>query len=129
MAEHRNAPALVEQRTGRGCLVGRGTSQIAQFAEPRQCGMWRVTLPSGKVRVADLTGRPAWLLQLLADAGAAGLTARDLPAGLRVGGYVLRLRREGVPIKTENEAHAGPYPGHHARYRLAAYVERMEVSA
>lgn len=130
MAEHRNAPALVMQRTGRGCLAETaGTSEIAQLAEPRQSGMWRVTLPTGEVREVHLSGRPAWLLPLLTDAGAVGLTARDLPAGLRIGGYVHRLRSQGVPIQTEHEAHFGPYPGHHARYRLAARVERQEISA
>lgn len=130
MAEHGNAPALVVQRTGRGCLAGlAGSSAIAQLAEPRQSGMWLVTLPTGEVREVSLSGRPAWLLPLLVDAGSVGLTARDLPAGLRVGGYVHRLRRQGVPIETVNEAHAGPYPGHHARYRLMARVERLGASA
>ena len=130
MAEHGNAPALLMQRTGRGCLAETaGTSEIAQLAEPRQSGMWRVTLPTGEVREVHLSGRPGWLLPLLVDACAVGLTARDLPAGLRIGGYVHRLRCQGVPIQTEHEAHVGLYPGHHARYRLAARVERQEVSA
>jgi len=120
----------VVRLTDGGCLVEpTGTSQIAQLAEPHQSGMWRVTLLTSEVREVQLSGRPAWLLQLLADAGAVGLTARNLPAGLRVGGYVHRLRRQGVPIDTVHEAHAGPFPGHHARYRLAARVQRLGVSA
>lgn len=129
MALHENAPALVVQRTGRGCLAGSaGTSEIAQLAAQRQRMLWRIILPTGQVRVVSLSGRPGWLLPLLVEAGSSGVTARDLPAGLRVGGYVHRLRCQGVPVETLHQSHGGPFPGHHARYRLACRAERMEVA-
>ena len=54
MAEYSNAPTLVMQRTGRGCLAETaGTSEIAQLIEPRRSGMWRVTLLTGESRALN----------------------------------------------------------------------------
>lgn len=119
MAANSNAPALLVQHTGRGCLAGSaGTSKIAQLTDRRQSQDWRIAQPLCEERIVSLTGRPAWLLSLLAEAGARGLSARDLPAGLRVSGYVHRLRCQGVPIVTAHQSHGGTFPGHHAVYRL-----------
>ncbi|WP_210184809.1 winged helix domain-containing protein [Allgaiera indica] len=76
-------------------------------------------------RDIQLSGRPAWLLEELIRAGSTGLTAADLPAGLRVSGFVMKLRRAGVPIDTLTEANEGVYGGHHGRYRLACRAERL----
>jgi hypothetical protein len=70
------------------------------------------------------SGRPAFLLGRLIDAPS-GITTGDLPAGLRVSDYVLKLRRAGVDIATQYERHGGPYEGRHARYRLAAPVQTL----
>lgn len=67
-------------------------------------------------------GRPGWLLQRLIEAGAAGLAAADLPAGLRLSGYVHKLRQAGVEISTDYEANAGAFGGSHGRYRLVSPV-------
>jgi hypothetical protein len=130
MSEHENAPALVGQRAGRGCLAGSaGSPEIAQLSAARQSHEWRIRLATGETRIVRLSGRPAWLMELLAEAASQGLTARDLPAGLRISGFVHRLRLAGVLIETETESHGGPFPGHHARYRLGCRVERIGGAA
>lgn len=127
MSEHENAPVPAEGHTGRGCLAGRsGTPEIAQLTERRQPQDWRIVLPSGEAQTISIGGRPGWLLSLLAGAGARGLTARDLPAGLRVSGYVHRLRQAGVPVVTTHRTHGGPFPGHHAVYRLEGSASLVE---
>ncbi|MDE3239185.1 MAG: hypothetical protein KGN33_09510 [Paracoccaceae bacterium] len=60
------------------------------------------------------------------DAGNRGVAAAELPSGLRVSGFVLKLRRAGVSIETLTEVNTGEYGGHHGRYRLAADVERVD---
>lgn len=126
MAQHENAPAPVERHTGRDCLAETaGVPQLAQLTENRQSQDWSIALSSGDERSVSLTGRPAWLLAHLAEAAAKGLTARDLPAGLRISGFIHRLRLAGVPIETAYETHRGAFPGHHARYRLACRADRI----
>jgi hypothetical protein len=126
MNRQKEAPALREQRTGRGCLAGSaGTPETTQLAPNRQTEAWTIVLPSGEARTVAPKGRPAWLLSHLVDAGARGLSARDLPAGLRVSGYVHTLRRLGVPIATAHKAHGGPFSGHHAVYRLDCEAEPL----
>jgi hypothetical protein len=130
MSRHENAPVPAEGHTGRDCLSGQaGTPQIAQLTERRQSQDWRIDLPTGEERIVTLSGRPAWLLTQLAEVGARGVTARDLPAGLRISGFVHRLRLAGVPIETETESHGGPFPGHHARYRLGCRADRIGAAA
>lgn len=75
-----------------------------------------------RVRKADGTeasykGRPAWMLKALIDAGHHGCTSIDV-SGPRVSHYIFCLRRAGLNIETESEAHSGPFAGSHARYRL-----------
>lgn len=66
-------------------------------------------------------GRFAWTLAALIDAGPKGITTLERPAP-RLSHYIFRLRRDGVPIATEEERHAGPFAGSHARYRLSVPV-------
>lgn len=69
----------------------------------------------------NLKGRDAWALQELHAAGANGCTPIDNP-GPRWSGYVHKLRKKGLNIETQHEAHAGPFSGHHARYILRSKV-------
>lgn len=79
--------------------------------------------PSGVVR-RSFRGRLAQILNLLIGHGARGLTAADLPPGVRLAAYVCRLRGEGVPIDTQRDCSKGPWGGTFARYTLAVLVER-----
>jgi hypothetical protein len=129
MATNETTPALLLQRTGRGCLAGSsGLSKLAQLSAGRQRHAWQLSLPNGETRMVNLTGRPEWLLAHLAET-ADGVTARDLPAGLRISGFVHLRRASGVPIETEFEMHGGPYSGVHARYRLACRADRVGGAA
>lgn len=78
-----------------------------------------VCLPDG--RHQTFTGRDAWTLRHLVDAGSTGLTTIDHPAP-RWSHYVFRLRKAGLVITTDYEPHTGNYPGTHGRYRLATPV-------
>ena len=72
------------------------------------------------------SGREAWALAELVSAGAEGCTPITRPAP-RWSDYVFKLRRAGVGIATEHENHAGPYSGHHGRYRLTVPVIVIET--
>ena len=82
----------------------------------------RVTLLSEPSRTFELDGRLGWALTQLVDAGARGVTPLRRPAP-RWSAYVHKLRKMGFPIDTVMEGHEGPYPGQHARYRLACDVQ------
>lgn len=77
-------------------------------------------------RVVEVRGRMAWTLARLAEAGVRGVTSLEEPAP-RLAAYVHRLRQQGFPIDTELEDHGGPFPGRHARYRLACDMTVREV--
>jgi hypothetical protein len=65
-----------------------------------------------------VSGRDAWALLELLNAGPRGCTPIDNP-GPRWSGYVHKLRhRHGLAIETIHEAHHGAFPGSHARYVL-----------
>ncbi len=68
-----------------------------------------------------LNGRIGQTIWELHNAGQDGITALEIPA-LRLAAYVHSLRGLGFTIDTELEEHQGPYPGHHARYRLSSSV-------
>lgn len=72
-------------------------------------------------RTFTATGRDAWALQALVDAGDRGCTPLDT-AGPRWSGYIFKLRRAGLAIETVRERHGGNFPGHHARYVLRTPV-------
>ena len=68
------------------------------------------------------TGRVAWTLHRLVQAGERGVTPIEYPAP-RWSDYVFKLRKAGVPVETVDEHHGGAYAGTHARYRLLVPVE------
>ena len=72
-----------------------------------------------------VTGRDAWALQKLIEAGDAGVTPLDAP-GPRWSGYVHKLREAGLVIETIHEGHGGPFPGCHARYVLRSNVTVLD---
>ncbi len=74
-----------------------------------------VQLSEGVSKV--FTGREAWTLDKLIDAGSKGVRAIDRPAP-RWSHYVMMLRRAGLIIETIRETHGGAYAGHHGRYVL-----------
>ncbi|MEZ0031253.1 hypothetical protein ABIF68_001623 [Bradyrhizobium japonicum] len=67
------------------------------------------------------TGRQAWMLRRLIDAGSRGITLLDHPAP-RGSHYIHMLRKAGLNISTTNEPHKGTFPGMHGRYRLETSV-------
>ena len=86
-----------------------------------------IQMPSG-ARLT-FTGREAWTLRRLLDTGSAGVTTIDHPAP-RWSHYLFKLRKAGLAISTEYEAHSGSFPGTHGRYRLESVVHVVsEVAA
>jgi hypothetical protein len=86
----------------------------------------KIRLPDGSQQ--SFAGREAWTLRQLVDAGPIGVTTIDHPAP-RWSHYVFKLRRAGLTITTEYEAHSGTYPGTHGRYRLETPVTVVEGGA
>ena len=83
----------------------------------------KIRLPDGSQ--PSFAGREAWTLRRLVEAGSRGVTTVDHPAP-RWSHYVFKLRRAGLTISTEYEAHGGTYPGTHGRYRLETPVTVVE---
>jgi len=83
-------------------------------------------------RTVIVSGRDAWALQKLVNAGQKGCTPIDNP-GPRWSGYVFNLRQIGIDIETVHEPHKGQFPGTHARYILRSHItlceEECEVPA
>jgi hypothetical protein len=75
--------------------------------------------------VKRLSGRFAWALATLIEAGERGATPIERPAP-RWSHYVHILRREGFAIETIEERHGGPYRGWHGRYVLRSSVAVVE---
>lgn len=73
------------------------------------------------------SGRNAWALTNLIDAGERGCTPIDTP-GPRWSAYVHNLRGDGLDIETITEPHGGPYKGTHARYVLRSSVSVISRS-
>jgi hypothetical protein len=80
-----------------------------------------ITLLSEPHRTFELDGRMGWTISQLASAGTKGVATVEKPAP-RWSAYVHSLRKLGIQIETEMEAHDGSYPGQHARYRLACDI-------
>jgi hypothetical protein len=61
------------------------------------------------------------------ETGDKGITPLHNPAP-RVSHYVMTLRRKGVAIDTDKQAHGGAFPGEHGAYRLksAVTIEQVE---
>jgi len=77
-------------------------------------------------RIMAFSGRSAWALAHLIAVGPTGLTTIERPAP-RWSHYLWLLRRAGLEIDRQDEAHGGAYSGHHGRYRLRSIVEVLEV--
>ena len=69
----------------------------------------------------SFTGRAAWALRKLIEAGTIGFTTIDHPAP-RLSHYVFLLRKAGLVISTDYEPHKGDFAGTHGRYRLETPV-------
>ncbi|SHK55063.1 hypothetical protein SAMN05444000_13812 [Shimia gijangensis] len=90
--------------------------------------IYTITTAMGKTFNLVLAGRNRWAMEQLMKAGTHGCTPINNPAP-RWSAYAFNLREFGVPIETVTERHAGPYPGHHARYVLQAQVQRGDGGA
>lgn len=77
-------------------------------------------LPDGAP--TTVVGRDAWMYKELVKVGQRGLTTLENPAP-RISHYIFKLRRAGLVIQSEDEKHAGPFAGSHARYRLMSETE------
>lgn len=73
-------------------------------------------------RTVKLDGRAAWMMRELVKAGKRGVTTIELPPGIRISHYILLLRKAGFSISSPREAHGGPFPSTHSRYRLETEV-------
>ena len=70
--------------------------------------------PQERTRKIEVSGRIAWALLKLIEAGEEGCTPIDSP-GPRWSDYVFKLRkRYDVNIATVHEPHGGPFKGTHA---------------
>lgn len=79
-------------------------------------------------RTLALSGRAAWALSQLIDAGEVGCTPIENP-GPRWSDYVFKLKKKGLVIETKDEKHGGPFAGLHARYVLRSPVAVIERDA
>lgn len=132
MSETMKNPGALAGATGAGLpsMEAAGTLLVTETETKRQRRRAHfIVTPheSGRPFKVTATGREAWTLERLAEAGAQGVTPRERPAP-RWSGYVLGLRRAGVPIDTLHEEHGGDFPGRHGRYILRASVRRVEAS-
>lgn len=127
MPQNRVAPALGLSNRGNG---DSSAPSIAQFPQnDNTFDLFEVRDGNDEPYGLAFSGRTLWALRLFPDAGPRGLTAFDLPRGLRLAGYVHKLRRAGLQIETEYERHEGEFPGHHARYRLKSHVRKVGEGA
>jgi hypothetical protein len=83
--------------------------------------MSNITIRKANGSLQTFTGRQAWMLRKLIDAGSIGVTLLDNPSP-RGSAYIHKLRKAGLIISTESEPHEGPFPGMHGRYRLETRV-------
>jgi hypothetical protein len=123
VAENGN-PGALAGATGAVCrhAIATGTAHLAQPTRIRQQGtLYCITPSDGDPFRIAVAGRNKWALDRLRKAGREGCTPISDPAP-RWSAYIHNLRRLGVEIETIHEAHAGDFPGHHARYVLRSAV-------
>lgn len=74
---------------------------------------------NGKTQLISLTGRVAWAMAQLVNAGKEGCTPINNPAP-RWSGYIHNIRKEYpfINVETVTELHGGQFAGSHARYVL-----------
>jgi hypothetical protein len=87
---------------------------------------YRIVKLDGTVVVITVKGRDKWALDQLIDAGSRGCTPIQNPAP-RWSAYVFNLRKMGVQIDTNFEAHGGEFSGLHGRYILRSAVLPIEA--
>lgn len=110
--------SIARDSAARQINSGKGKFQLTVLVHPGDAAHER------RIIVA---GRAGWALKELAKAGQRGCSAADFPAGLRLAHFVYLLRHEHqLVVETEHEAHGGPFPGSHARYRLHTPVSIEE---
>jgi len=85
----------------------------------------KIRLPADD-RELELSGRDAWALWSLIEAGPSGCTPLT-HVGPRWSAYVFNLRKRGIDVETKHETHGGAYSGHHANYVLRSPVEVVSV--
>ncbi|WBL78820.1 hypothetical protein I3J27_38830 [Bradyrhizobium xenonodulans] len=90
--------------------------------------MSNITIRKADGSCRTFTGRQAWMLRKLIDAGSAGITLLET-SGARCSHYIYMLRKSGLNISTTSEPHAGPFPGMHGRYRLETPVTVVAEAA
>ena len=91
--------------------------------------MSNITIRLHGVSCLTFTGREAWTLLRLIEAGDVGVTTIDHSAS-RWSHYIFKLRRARLTISTEYEPHIGSFPGTYGRYRLKTLVTVVsEVTA
>lgn len=105
-----------------GCL--RPTGQNTPHKKPRiKVGL--LDAAGNLTTTLTFNGRDAFALDQLIKAGRRGCRTIDNPAP-RWSHYVYKLRRAGLNIQAHDEAHGGPYAGHHARYELLTKILVLE---
>lgn len=126
--EKREAPRRAGDATGAGkpChATAAGTRKIARRKAKGQHGAAYTVTPDlgGDPFDIYVSGRNAWALDRLREAGPKGVTPFTEPAP-RWSAYVHNLRGLGVPIETLTEPHGGAFSGTHARYVLRATARK-----
>jgi hypothetical protein len=114
------SPAAGETAIGACADVHLGETEHRKANQERDCIQVRTPLSAQPKRIH---GRCAWTLRRLIKAGPNGLSSAEVPAGLRLSAYILKLRRAGIGIVTMQERHGGDFAGTHGRYRLSQSIE------
>jgi hypothetical protein len=104
-----------------------GETKLIPAEAPKKSTITVRIEPDG--RIARLDGRAGWMLRELVRAGKLGVTTIELPPGIRISHYILLLRKAGFSISSPREAHGGPFPSSHSRYRLETEVTILEDMA
>lgn len=101
-----------------------GTFNLAQATGRAKRAKSYLIIPEiGDAFAIQVTGREAWALDRLREAGTKGCTPITEPAP-RWSAYVHNLRGLGVPIETLTEPHGGEFSGTHGRYVLRCEVRK-----
>ncbi len=98
------------------------------FSHPISPKVTRLTVRLSDGRILRFSGRIAWALNALIEAGPRGVVPIDRPAP-RWSQYIMSLRRKGIAIETITESHGGPFKGSHGRYVLTTELVRLEMTA
>lgn len=85
-----------------------------------------IHLPDNGTRILHLTGREAWAMRELINAGEKGCTPINQPAP-RWSAYIHNLRKMGVSIETITEPHGGTFAGDHGRYVLREHATIVSI--